>query len=181
MPNNGSSGTRDWLLKATRYRYTLPVLAELERDNGCKFVTLVRRLEASDRAIRQSLDYLLEAGWIERNPGYGHPSRPEYILTRTARPVGLWCLGIWDELRKWSQFDVALERWPLPVLEAMGSDKARYSDLIRRFPGITARSLSFALSRLIDAGLASREILPRNPPQTAYRATPWGIAVLDVS
>lgn len=170
-----------WISKATRYRYSLPVLAELERDQGCKFVTLVRRLDASDRAIRQALDYLIELGWADRNPGYGHPSRPEYILSEVGHSVGPRCLRLWVELNKWSQPEVAQERWPLSLLFEIGKARMRFSDLLKSFPGLTARSLSLALKRLIDAGLATREIVPGNPPQTEYRATPWGLSVVEAS
>lgn len=161
---------RDWIEKATRFRYSLPVLAELRRDQGCKFITLVRRLDASDRAVRQALNHLTGLGWVERNPGYGHPSRPEYVLTQGAPDT----LPIWNELRKWNQENVALERWPLPILFAIVDGKTRYSSLMQELGGITPRSLSMGLGSLLNAGLAIRDLKPGYPPTTEYRATPWG-------
>jgi DNA-binding HxlR family transcriptional regulator len=164
-----------WIVLATRYRYSLPVLAELMRGDGCKFITLVRRLECSDRAIRQSLDYLIQIGWVTRNPGYGHPSRPEYVLTESAPDA----LPIWSELQKWDQDVVAFERWPLIILPLLDSG-ARFGMLLRSTNGITPRALSIALAKLIDSGLATREIMPGNPPATEYRATPWGEKVVSL-
>ena len=175
------SNSNNWISRATRYRYSLPVLAELQRDKGCKFVTLFRRLEASDRAVRQALDYLMELGWVERNTGYGHPSRPEYILTPRALEIAAECLRVWSELQKWGQTEVALERWPLPILHALGDRRRRYGDLLSELPGLTPRALSTGLKRLAEAGLAARDILPGSPPQTDYRATPWGIALIGSS
>jgi DNA-binding HxlR family transcriptional regulator len=158
-----------WISLATRYRYSLPVLAELRRDDGCKFITLVRRLECSDRAVRQSLDYLIQIGWATRNPGYGHPSRPEYVLTESAPDA----LPIWSELQKWDQDVVALERWPLIILALLDSG-ARFGMLLRSINGITPRALSIGLNRLILAGLAVRDVRDGSPPTTEYSATPWG-------
>ena len=141
---------------ATRYRYAFPVLAELQRDQGCKFVTLIRRLEASDRAIRQALDYLIEIGWAMRNPGYGHPSRPEYILGPEGITHSSDALRIWDALVGWSEGGIALERWPLAVLSALAHESRRFTEIEERCPGISPRALAMALTRLEASGLATR-------------------------
>ena len=71
----------DRLTALFRRRWACPVIAELHRSDGAKFVTLVNRLGSNPAAMRTTLDDLLELGWIRRNPGYGHPMRPEYLLT----------------------------------------------------------------------------------------------------
>lgn len=159
---------------ATRYRYSFPVLAELFRDQGCKFVTLINRLEASDRAIRQALDYLIEVGWVMRNPGYGHPMRPEYILTEVGISIGPAALDIWDALREWKEEIVALERWPLPVLLHLLSGARRFGQIKGLASGITPRALAMSLTRLQESGLASRVVIDGHPPTAEYLPTNWG-------
>lgn len=174
-----TSTPANWIAKATRYRYTLPILAELERDQGCKFVTLVRRLEASDRAMRQALDYLVDLGWVERNPGYGHPSRPEYVTTQDGSKFARLSLRVWEELQKWGQEEVARERWPLVVLAAVEHGCHSYSE-IQRECRISPRALSISLKRLTNSGLLNRTIVSGNPPASEYRLTPWGTALAGV-
>lgn len=160
----------DWLRQATRYRYTFPVLAELQRDQGCKFVTLMRRLGASDRAIRQALDCLIDAGWAARNPGYGHPLRPEYILVKPALPI----LKVWDSLKEWNEQGIALERWPLIVLRAIAGGRKRFSQIQQECHGVSPRALALALSALSDSGLATRSLVESKPPTAEYSLTNWG-------
>lgn len=169
----------DWIQTATRYRYTFPVLAELGRDKGCKFVTLIKRLEASDRAIRQALDYLIEIGWVMRNPGYGHPLRPEYILTEGGVAVSGEALRIWNALKKWNEELVALERWPLPVLTAIFLGSQRFGQIRSSVGGITPRALTISLTRLEEGGLVGRTLVDGRPPTTEYSATNWGRELLS--
>jgi len=171
-----SSRCDDWIGKATRFRYCLPILAELQRDWGCKFVTLVRRLGASDRAVRQALDYLMNLGWVERNAGYGHPSRPEYVLSQEGVMIAASSLKVWDELHKWGQVEVAVERWPLVVLSIVNRGCKTYSE-IERECGVSPRALSLSLKRLIDSGLLNRSVTSGSPPATEYRLTPWGTSL----
>lgn len=169
----------EWIQAATRYRYSFPVLAELHRDQGCKFVTLINRLDASDRAIRQALDYLIEIGWVMRNPGYGHPMRPEYILTDQGVLLGAESLRIWDALRDWREESVALERWPLPVLLVVFLGERRFGQIRFSLGSVTPRALAMALTRLQDSGLVVREVVDGHPPTAEYLATHWGQSLMS--
>ncbi len=163
-----------WIKIATRFRYSFPVLAELHRDQGSKYITLVRRLESSDRAIRQALDYLMSLELVDRNPGYGHPSRPEYILTNEGQELAPICLEVWNELGRWQQLEVAMERWPLPVLDTLNHGETRYTSILKSEPDLSPRALTIALDRLIDAGLVQRTVVDGRPPVTQYQLTNWG-------
>ena len=169
-----------WLETATRFRYCLPILAELQREDGCKFVFLMRRLQASDRAIRAGLDWLIEQEWVERNPGYGHHSRPEYILTAVGRKFAVPALSIWNELAQWSCQDTALERWGLPILSALEVGQLRFSEVRRKMPRCTPRALSFGLQSLIESGLVARTVVDSAPPSAIYELTKWGQRVAEL-
>lgn len=169
--------TRDFLRQATRFRYGLPVMAELSRAQGCKFVTLIRRLNASDRAIRQSLDHLIEIGWVMPNPGYGHPMRPEYILTEEGERIGARAERVWSELQ---ETGIALERWPLLLLAQIEGGKCRFSELKQACAPISPRALTLALKRLVEAGLINRKVTEGFPPATEYEVTPRGEIVASL-
>ena len=80
-------------------RWAVPILAELHRDRGAKFVTLAYRLSASQTAVRQTLDELIQRGFVRRNSGYGHPLRPEYLLTSRGDRLAPECTTLHDALK----------------------------------------------------------------------------------
>lgn len=171
---------RDWIQRATRFRYTLPVLALLHQESGAKFISLVRMLSSSDRAVRQALDHLIEVGWVERNPGYGHPSRPEYILTSEGIRVAACASSIWSELSTWSNEEIAMERWPLVTLDSVLRGNHRFAQILKDIRA-TPRAVALALQRLDAAGLVERKIIHAYPPTTLYEPTQWGAALLNPS
>ena len=53
------------------FRWSLPVLAELHRGGGTKFVTLANRLGVGRETLRRTLDALVEAGLVAETPATG--------------------------------------------------------------------------------------------------------------
>jgi len=160
----------------TRFRWNLPVLAELKRSEGCKFITLVRRLSASDRAVRQSLDYLIGANWVARNPGYGHPSRPEYLLTGEGETIGAHAVRILDWLGPGRQ-GLATDRWGAPVLGSMAKTPLRFGELAELNDPISPRALATTLKQLVSMGLVRRIISEGFPPAAGYLLTEDGTPI----
>lgn len=157
-----------------RHKWALPALAALRKTGGgAKFVTLWRRLGASRAPLRQALDNLVEAGLVERNPGYGHPMRPEYVLTRAGANVAPAAERVVEALRRLDAEDVGLRKWSLPVLAALlqhgGAD--RFGGLQAALPTVTPRALTLALKELQAVGLVDRQVLEAYPPRTRYRLT----------
>jgi DNA-binding HxlR family transcriptional regulator len=137
-------------------RWAVPVLAELCRGRGAKLVTLTSRLEASPGSVRLALDHLIEAGWVAPNPGYGHPMRPEYILTPAGEPIAHPCRDLDDALLRLDARDLGLRKWSMPTLDALRPGPVRFTDIRAGLPGITDRALSLALGDLLDGELAQR-------------------------
>ena len=163
----------DDLARLLHHRWSLPVLAELGRERGARFVLLVNRLGVGRETLAQTLESLIELGLVRRNPGYGHPLRPEYLLTERGARLAPRCAALLRALAETGATDVALRKWSLPVLLALDGGR-RFSELRAALPGITSRALALALKDLVAAGLVERTIVDGFPPGTAYTSTEAG-------
>jgi DNA-binding HxlR family transcriptional regulator len=153
------------------HRWAVPVLAELHRRSGAKFVTLQKALGVSPDSLRRTLEGLDARGLACRNPGYGHPMRPEWILTPAGARLGPACLALRRGVRRIGMEEVAGRKWAFPVLLALRPGEARFSELERTLPGVTPRALTITLRDMEGAGLVSREVAPSRPPSVTYRAS----------
>jgi DNA-binding HxlR family transcriptional regulator len=156
------------LIALFHHRWSAPVLAELERTRGARFVELVNRLGIGRESLRRTLAALITLGLVRRNPGYGHPLRPEYLLTRPGEDVARRCERLLEALD--GNAEVALKKWSLPVLAALRRP-SRFSELRDALPGVTPRSLALALKDLERAGLVLRRVEETYPPSTVYAPT----------
>jgi DNA-binding HxlR family transcriptional regulator len=151
------------------FRWSLPVLAELHRGGGTKFVTLANRLGVGRETLRRTLDALIAAELVARNPGYGHPLRPEYVLTAGGRRLGPAAMRLVDALRDEDLEDVGLKKWSLPVVLELATER-RFAEL-RTALRVSPRALTLALKDLAHAGLVERRVHDGFPPSTTYRLT----------
>jgi len=157
------------LIALFHHRWAAPVLAELERQKGSRFAALVGILGLGRESLRRTLDALIALGLVARNPGYGHPLRPEYKLTPHGEPVARRCRRLLEELG--DERELALRKWSLPVLVAL-QRAARFTELRDELPGITPRALALALKDLQTAGLVERVVdQGAYPPTVRYAAT----------
>jgi DNA-binding HxlR family transcriptional regulator len=137
-------------------RWALPVVAELHRGRGAKLVTLINRLEASPGSVRAALDHLQDAGWVIPNPGYGHPMRPEYILTPAGVALAPACCDLDAALLRLDLRAIGLRKWSMPTLNTLRAGPARFTEIRADLPGVTDRALSLALGDLQEGELALR-------------------------
>jgi DNA-binding HxlR family transcriptional regulator len=161
----------EFLVDLFHHRWSAPVLAELERQKGGRFASLSRGLGVGSDSLRRTLDGLFELGLVARNPGYGHPLRPEYVLTELGRDVGRRCRRLVALLD--GHAEVALRKWSLPILVAL-ERPSRFSELRAQLPGITGRALAIALKELGAAGLVERRVEDAYPPTAVYAASAAG-------
>jgi DNA-binding HxlR family transcriptional regulator len=166
------------IVSLCHYRWAIPVVAELSRTDGSKFVTLAAHLGVARDALKRTLTALIEQGLVQRNPGYGHPLRPEYLLTDAGRSIGPACRELAAQLTALGVEDVGLHKWSLPLLTALRDEARHFSELKNAFPGVTARAVTLALKELGEAGLVERVVLTdRYPPATVYRLKTAGAAL----
>src|SRR5215213_8474587 len=103
------------LIAIFHHRWAAPLLAELLRQKGSRFAALAGTLGVGRESLRRTLDSLLEQGLVARNPGYGHPLRPEYVLTTRGEDAARRC----TKLLAAGDGDVLLRKWSLPILTAL--------------------------------------------------------------
>ena len=157
------------LIALFHHRWSAPVLAELLRQKGSRFAALSGILGVGSDSLRRTLDSLLSLGLVGRNPGYGHPLRPEYVLTRRGERVAARGRPLMDLLRGRGLEDVGLKKWSMPVVYALSDDPLRFSELRERLAGISPRALTLALKELEAAGIVERRVTDDYPPATSYR------------
>ena len=155
-------------------RWSVPILAELHRQRGSRFVTLTRTLGMSRESLRRTLAALIAGGLVGRNPGYGHPLRPEYVLTRNGEKLARACGPLVERLRERELEDVGLKKWSMPVVHALGERPRRFSEVRETLEGISPRALALALKDLEAAGIVDRRVTDDYPPATVYRLTRTG-------
>ena len=145
-------------------KWSLGIVAELYRDRGTKFVTLCRRLGAPAGSMKLNLEVLISSGIVMRNPGYGHPMRPEYILTLRGMTIGESAQKLFDILPERALGEI---KWCLPCVSVLEGN-SRFGEVRSALPGITDRALSKVLKVLEESGAAAREVEPSYPPRVFY-------------
>ncbi len=157
------------------HRWSVGVLAELHRGGGgAKFVTLERRLRVPRDSLVRTLAALRRLRLVRRNPGYGHPMRPEYLLAPAGERLAPACARLDAFLKRSGVAEQALRKWSLPVTLALARGAGRFGEVRDALPGITARALTLAFLALESADLVERRVTEGRPPGTAYRLTRRG-------
>jgi DNA-binding HxlR family transcriptional regulator len=76
--------------------------------------------------------------------------------------------------------DLIRGKWKAVILCHLKDDPTRFSDLVKRTPGISEKVLSEKLRELETDGLIIREVRNELPPHVVYRLTPTGKQLFDI-
>ncbi len=156
-------------------RWAVPVLAELHGNPAHgRVAALMNRLGTGRESLRRALTALEELGLVGRNRGYGHPLRPEFVLSPAGSRLGPWAGEFLSGARRRGLLDLLLRKWSVPVLVALGEGGDRFSHLEAALPGITARALALSLKDLEKAGLVERRVTDGHPVAVRYRLSRRG-------
>ena len=162
------------LVQLGSHRWLVPLLADLAAHKGARFVELIHRLGLSRDSLTRTLDAAVAIGWVQRNPGHGHPLRPEYILTEAGTAAATRAATIAGAQREIGLPPGATTRWSLPLVAGIGAGHDRFNALSRLLTPATPRALSQGLTALGKHGLVTREIVDMRPPASRYDLTKSG-------
>lgn len=164
------------LVKITSRAWSLTILAALHTGVPGRQAPLLAASGAGRTAFGQSLQHLVEIGMLERNPGYGHPLRPEFRLTL----VGEEAAAAAHRILVASDGDnqVVLRRsWTVPILVAL-PQPCHFNQIKRGLPQITDRALSQSLRSIESCGWIRRQVdISMRPPRSIYQAVGKGLAI----
>src|SRR5690348_4411630 len=108
-------------------RWLIPLMAHLGAAEGSRFAAMLAQVSLSRSALAASLEQLREAGWIIRNPGHGHPLRPEYVLTEAGIPIAAFAQRMMETRGKLGLEPGQLSRWSLPVAARLSGGNERFT------------------------------------------------------
>lgn len=161
------------LVNITSRAWALSILAQLDAGIPGRQAPLLAATGAGRTAFAQSMDHLITIGLVERNPGHGHPLRPEFRLTQ----MGVSAAKLASQINRVSKEEdqVLLRRsWTLPVLASLHSPR-HFIEIKRDLSPITDRALSQSLKTMETRNWVCRQVdeLTR-PPRTKYTAVSTG-------
>ncbi|MBU0824122.1 MAG: winged helix-turn-helix transcriptional regulator [Alphaproteobacteria bacterium] len=169
-----SSAPDPLLIQLGSHRWLVPLLADLAAHRGARFVELLHRLGLPRDSLTRTLDAAAMIGWVQRNPGHGHPLRPEYILTEAGTVAAARAATIAAAQTAISLPPGTATRWTLPLVAGIGAGHDRFNALSRLLAPATPRALSQGLTALGTHGLVNRAVLDGRPPSSRYALTERG-------
>ena len=165
--------------RLTAGRWLVPLMAHIGAARGSRFAVMLGQLGLSRSVLTASLVHLQEAGWLRRNPGHGHPLRPEYILTAAGEPIAAFCARLMAEREKLGLEPGQMPRWSLPLIATLGRDRARFSALRASLLPVTPRALSLTLKQMLSVDLIDRALKDEFPPIAIYGLTGRGLRLAE--
>lgn len=168
------------LVKLTSRAWSLRALALMHAGVPGRQAPLIAASGASRTTFVNSLHHLMELGLLERNPGHGHPLRPEFRLTSAGHSLAPIAHRI-DALARNDPGAPLLRRaWTVPLL-AVTREPVQFSQIKGRLAPITDRALSTALVTLQDQEWIAREVdAGQRPPRPFYVAAGTGAEISAV-
>lgn len=162
------------LVKLTSRAWSLNILALLHAKVPGRQAPLLAATNASRTAFAASLAHLIELGMIERNPGHGHPLRPEFRLTPTGIEAASVASRIITTVRTEDETRLLRKTWTVPVLALAGTPH-RFSAIKSGLTIITDRALSSSLHQLEERNWIRRDIdTAERMPFPTYQAVNAG-------
>ena len=147
------------LVNITCRAWTLPILASLHNGVPGRQAPLLAATGAGRSSFALSMDHLIEIGLLERNPGYGHPLRPEFRLTEE----GIRAAALAHDVKGNGGRLVLRKAWTVPVLATLQEPRP-FGGIKAGLGSITDRALSQSLKSLEGEGWVERRIDPALRP-----------------
>lgn len=167
----------DALVKLTSRAWSLKVLALMHEGTPGRQAPLLAASGASRTAFAQSLRHLEGLGLLERNPGHGHPLRPEFRLTPAGQALAPIAHQIETAVRDETGAILLRKMWTVPLLAVANRPKV-FSALKRELNPITDRALSKSLQDLNNQNWIERTVnVELHPPRPFYQVVNEGAEI----
>jgi len=170
----------DLFVNITSRAWALPILSSLHEGVAGRQAALLAATGASRTAFAQSLDHLIKIGLLERNPGHGHPLRPEFRLT----PLGIAAAALANKIHSTSKKgdqDLLRRSWTVPVLTALHKP-SHFNEIKRDLPTITDRALSQSLKAMEERKWVRRRVNEvARPPRSIYSSINLGRKISGIT
>lgn len=167
-------------VNTTSRAWAIPILSNLHAGVAGRQAPLLAATGASRTAFAQSMEHLISLGLLERNPGYGHPLRPEFRLTKLGISAAAIAHNIQSITADEDQ-DLLRRSWTLPVLTTIHRP-SHFNDIKRNLPTITDRALSQSLKTLEVRNWVQRIVdEAARPPRSIYSAVNTGGLISSVA
>ena len=168
------------LVNITTRAWALPILAALHRGVPGRQAPLLHATGAGRTAFAQSIQHLIDCGLVERNPGYGHPLRPEFRLTEQGKQTAALSQKI-DTATPASDAPLLRRTWTVPVLATLDEPR-RFNEIQRGLQTITDRALSQSLRQLEDRQWIKRTVdVAAHPPRPLYAPINNGAIISEIT
>lgn len=168
------------LVNITSRAWAIPILSNLHAGIAGRQAPLLAATGASRTAFAQSMDHLIAMGLLERNPGYGHPLRPEFRLTQQ----GIAAAAIANKIQTVSaqkDQDLLRRTWTLPILTAIHTP-SHFNDIKRNLHRVTDRALSQSLKSMETRNWVRRKVdETARPPRSIYSAVNTGRKISSIT
>ena len=162
------------LVNITSRAWSLKILALLVSGVPGRQAPLLAATDASRTSFAASLDHLVKLGLLERNPGHGHPLRPEFRLTQAGALAAETARKVIASVPDNDEFALVQRTWTVPIL-ALTAAPQRFSALKSNLVPITDRALSKSLFQLEERDWLRRDIaISQRAPHPIYRAVNAG-------
>ncbi|MGR3636519.1 MAG: winged helix-turn-helix transcriptional regulator [Shimia sp.] len=163
----------------TSRAWALPILSKLHSGVAGRQAPLLVATGASRTAFAQSMEHLITLGLLERNPGYGHPLRPEFRPTKQGVTAAAMAYKIQNVAADHDQ-DLLRKSWTLPVLASLHSPN-HFNDIKRNLQTISDRALSQSLKSMEVRSWVRRSVDEQaRPPRSIYCAVNTGGLISNV-
>lgn len=165
------------LVKLTSRAWSLNIMALLHAGVPGRQAALLSATSASRTSFAASLEHLTELGLLERNPGHGHPLRPEFRLTAKGVSVAALANRVVRAVPDDTEFALLRRNWVVPIL-AVTATPQRFSGIRSGLATITDRALSKSLHLLEEREWLRRDIdLSSRIPYPTYLAANRGMKI----
>ncbi len=162
------------IVKVASKAWSLNILALMQEGVPGRPAQLLSKTGAGRTAFTQSMHYLIDLGLMERNPGYGHPLRPEYRLTPKGLEIAAIAAKINQAVPNPAERGLLRRAWTIPVLVASQEPKY-FSEIKTELVSISDRALSQTLKQLQSQNWIWRKVdTETRPPRPLYQATNTG-------